>query len=292
MEKVIFFSDGLKVKGIFYLPTNYRLEKKVPGIVICGGYTSEKEGRSAQVVPPLTKAGFACLIFDYRGWGESDGERGRLICLEQVEDIKNATSYLLQRDEIEKDKVGILGLSLGGSHVVSAGAEDPRVRYVVAMYGVGDGGRWLRGMRTLVEWREFQEEIEKDKLERVKTGKSKRWDSLDIMRLSEREKEAYLSTHKKVEISLSSAESFMLYKPESVAKQISPRPIFFIHTESELLVPYEETVSMFNRAGEPKDLWIIPKSLVKMHFDIYKSPGPLDEVMKVVTNWMKKKIEV
>jgi fermentation-respiration switch protein FrsA (DUF1100 family) len=292
VEKVTFFSDGAKISANLYLPANYKNAGKTPGIVVCGGYTSEKEGRSAQVVPPLTAAGFACLIFDYRGWGESEGERNRLICSEQVEDIKSATSYLLQRDEVDAEKVGLVGLSLGGSHVVSAGAEDQRVKYVVGMFGVGDGARWLRGMRTLVEWRRFQEEVEKDSLERVKTGKSKYWDSLDVMRLSKEEKEAYLSTHKKTELSLSSAESLMNYRPEAVANRISPRPIFFVHTESELLVPYEETISMCKMAGEPKDLWIIPSSLVKMHFDVYKSPGPCDEVMKVVTDWIKGKLRI
>ena len=292
MEKVSFSSDGSRIRAVLFLPVNHRKGARAPGIVVCGGYTSEKEGRSAQVVPPLTAAGFACLIFDYRGWGESEGEKNRLICSEQVEDIKNATSYLLQRDEVDADKVGLLGLSLGGSHVVSAGAEDQRVKYVVGMFGVGDGARWLRGMRTLVEWRRFQEEIEEDRLERVRTGTSKRWDSLDIMRLSTEEKEAYLSTHKKTEISLSSAESLMNYRPEAVANRISPRPVFFVHTESELLVPYEETISMFKMAGEPKDLWIIPSSLVKMHFDVYKSPGPCDEVMKVVADWIKAKLRM
>lgn len=214
------------------------------------------------------------------------------MCPEQVEDIKSATSYLLQRDEVDAEKVGLVGLSLGGGLVVSAGAEDPRVKYVVAMFGIGDGGRWLREMRTLVEWRAFQKEMEQNMLARTKTGKSQYWDSLDIMRLSEKEKEAYLSTHKPVQISLSSAERLMNYRPEAVANRISPRPIFFVHTESELLVPYEETISMFKMAGDPKDLWIIPSSLVKMHFDVYKSPGPCDEVMKVVADWIRGKMKM
>ena len=290
-EKVEFFSDGSRIAGVFYLPENYRPGTRISGIVICGGYTSDKEGRSAQIVPPLLQAGFACLIFDYRGWGESEGNRNRIICSEQVEDIQSATSYLVQREEVNPETVGLIGLSLGGPHVISAAAEDLRVKYVVSMWGLGDGERWLRGMRNLVEWRKFQEAIEQDKLERVVTGKSKLWDSLDILLMNEKEKAAYLSTHKKVELSLSSAESLINYKPETVANRVSPRPIFFVHTETELVVPFEETVSMYRMAGEPKDLWIIPPSLVTMHFDVYKSPGPCDEVMKTVAEWIKAKLQ-
>ena len=291
-EKVEYFSDGSKIRGVFYLPQDYRPGTRVPAIVICGGYTSDKEGRSAQIVPPLLKAGFACLIFDYRGWGESEGEPNRIICAEQVEDIQNSTSYLLQRAEVLVESVGLIGLSLGGPHVISAAAQDLRVKYVVSMWGLGDGERWLRGMRNLVEWRKFREAIEQDKLERVVTGKSKLWDSLDILLMNEKERAAYLSTHKRVGITLSSAESLINYKPETVAMRVSPRPIFFVHTETELVVPYEETLSMYRMAGEPKDLWIIPPSLVTMHFDVYKSPGPCDEVMKTVADWITSKLKV
>ena len=215
-----------------------------------------------------------------------------MVCSERVEDAKSAFSYLLQREEVDRDKAGLMGFSMGGSHAVSAGAEDQRIKYIVSLWGVGDGERWLRGMRTLAQWRAFQQEIEKDKLERVRTGQSKRWDSLDIMLVSEKERAAYLATHQPVRLSLATAESIMNYKPEMSAHKISPRPVFFVHTQAELVVAFEETVSMFNLAGQPKDLWIIPPSLVEMHFNVFNSPGPFDKVMKVVAEWIKGKISV
>ena len=290
MERIIFYSDGLKLEGIFNLPVNYRMGEKVPAVVVCEGYTGRLGGKVSGVIKPLTEAGFACLLFNYRGWGESEGERNRMICPERVEDVKSAFSYLLQREEVDRNRAGLIGFSMGGSHVVSAGAEDQRVKYVVSMWGVGDGERWLRGMRTLAEWRAFQEEIERDKLERVNTGKSTQKDSLEIMLLSEKERAGYLATHQPVKICLNAAESIMNYKPETVAHRISPRPVFFVHTQAELVVAFEESVSMCRMAGQPKDLWIIPPSLVDMHFNVFKSPGPFDEVIRVVTEWIKSKI--
>jgi uncharacterized protein len=292
VEQISFYSDGLKLEGIFSLPPDYTQGRRVPGLVVCEGYTGRLGGKVSNVIKPLTEAGFACLLFNYRGWGGSEGERNRMICSERVEDVKSAFSCLIQRREIDPEKSGLMGFSMGGSHVVSAAAEDPRVNFVVSMWGVGDGGRWLRGMRTLAEWRAFQEEIEKDKLERVKTGKSAQKDSLEIMLLSDKERAGYLATHTPVKISLSAVESIMNYKPETVAHRIAPRPVFFVHTRAELVVAFEESVSMYRMAGSPKDLWIIPPSLVDMHFNVFKSPGPFDEVIRVVTGWIKDKMNV
>ena len=60
---------------------------------------------------PGTDLGYATLRFDMRGCGDSQGARGRVICLEQVEDTKSALSFLAGRPEVDAERIGVIGHS-------------------------------------------------------------------------------------------------------------------------------------------------------------------------------------
>ena len=65
-------SDGSRMAGELYLPKNRKPDEKLPGIVICAGTGGTKKELPTRLCPVLARAGFVCLGFDYRGWGESD----------------------------------------------------------------------------------------------------------------------------------------------------------------------------------------------------------------------------
>src|SRR5712692_12030055 len=76
------------------------------------------------VARTLVGLGYVALRFDMRGCGESEGVRGRVICLEQVEDTRNAVSYLASSIEIDAKRIGVLGHSFGAAVAVyAAGVE-------------------------------------------------------------------------------------------------------------------------------------------------------------------------
>ena len=91
MERhVSFYSDGLKLDGVLSLPDDLQPGQKRPAIAICHGFTQHKEIFSLSYGAALARHGFVALSFDYRGFGGSEGQRGRLIPLEQVEDARSA----------------------------------------------------------------------------------------------------------------------------------------------------------------------------------------------------------
>jgi fermentation-respiration switch protein FrsA (DUF1100 family) len=71
------------------------------------------------------------------------------------------------------------------------------------------------------------------------------------------------------------------YRPESVVEQISPRAIMWLHGDADERVSVEESVSMFNKAGEPKKLVILPGL---GHSDIVSGPG-LDQSLPHIKEW-------
>ncbi|HKB62546.1 MAG TPA: alpha/beta hydrolase, partial [Burkholderiales bacterium] len=98
-ERVGFVSDGFKLAGILHLPDAGPARRAA--FLVLHGFGSNKDGGGGMTVAKmLAGLGYAALRFDFRGCGESEGERGRVICKEQVKDTRNALSFLATRPEI------------------------------------------------------------------------------------------------------------------------------------------------------------------------------------------------
>ena len=129
-----------------------------PAILLCHGWGGLKEHLAERYAKSFAEAGFACLVFDYRGWGGSDGRlipeadepmlteagertvRARVVRevvdpLDQVADIRAAFAWLLSEDGVDPARVGLWGTSYGGGHVVSVAGSEDRVKAVVAQIG-------------------------------------------------------------------------------------------------------------------------------------------------------------
>src|SRR5581483_4482791 len=177
---VRFFSDGLQLDGVLFLPDTYRDGDRLPGVVICHGFTQHKEIFSLAYGTSLCRHGFACLSFDYRGFGGSQGQRGRIIPLEQVADARNALTFLGLQPEVDPKRLALLGTSFGGAVVQYAGAIDQRAQAVACFDGIGNGHRWFRGQRRQDEWLDFLARLEQDRVKRALTGESEYVDVSEI----------------------------------------------------------------------------------------------------------------
>ncbi len=101
-ERVGFVSDGLKLAGVLNLPDSRAAGEQRAAFLVLHGFGSNKDGGGGTAVAKMLAAlGYAALRFDFRGCGESEGERGRVICMEQVRDTRNALSFLAARTDID-----------------------------------------------------------------------------------------------------------------------------------------------------------------------------------------------
>ena len=258
-EAVSFYSGlSYKLAGVLVTPDDMRPGEKRPAIVVCHGYASWKERYSIRIAEELANAGYVSLAFDYRGFGESEGPRWRLMCLEQVEDIRNAITYMETRQEVDTKKIGLIGISLGGANVVYTGAVDKRPACIVSIVAVGDGERWLHSVRRDYEWVEFKKKLKKDDLNFVLTGKSELVHPLEIEAPPPDWREIWDRTFKeypermKMQFPLETARSIIEFKPDVLAGAISPRPLLVISDPNDTVVPPQEQVSIFEHALEPK----------------------------------------
>jgi fermentation-respiration switch protein FrsA (DUF1100 family) len=288
-KKVEFYSRECKLAGVLYRPDG--IKERTAGIVLCQGYTGTKELFLPLLAQAFCEAGYACLIFDYRGWGESDGEKARLFPVEQVEDIRNALTFLSIQEKVDPEKMGLYGTSFGGANSITVAAMDERVKCVVASLPIGNGGRWLRSLRRLWEWREFLQLIDEDRRNRIIGGKSRKMSAFDVVPPEPAIKEAMdavakegLHSFAEDEITLESAEAIIEYSPQDVVAQISPRPILFIHAGTDNLVSSEESEILYERAGEPKKLVIVPGAT---HVDFYLSDA-FSQVTALSLDWFRR----
>src|SRR5262245_63820968 len=98
-----------------------------------GGWCYVKEIVLPHYAEAIVQAGVAVLMFDYRGLGESEGEpRQHIDPWAQVEDYKNAISFVMKQPEIDARRVGIWGISYAVFCLNKVGANEPRVKCIVS----------------------------------------------------------------------------------------------------------------------------------------------------------------
>lgn len=132
MKKVNFNSEGAKLVGNLYYPTNYKEGTTYPAIIVSGSWTTVKEQMAGLYAQHFAEKGFITLAFDFRNFGESEGEP-RFYESPQLKkvDIKNAVTYLSGLKEVETSKIGAFGVCAGAMYTLMAAAEDDRIHTVV-----------------------------------------------------------------------------------------------------------------------------------------------------------------
>jgi uncharacterized protein len=133
---VTFTSGGLRLAGDLRLPVDspHAGPGGLPALVLTGPLSGVKDQVVGTYAELLAEKGFAALAFDHRNFGDSEGEpRQHEDSAGKLADLRDAVTHLAGRPEIDPDRIGIVGVCLGGSYAVRAAAFDPRVRAVVGI---------------------------------------------------------------------------------------------------------------------------------------------------------------
>ena len=143
-EKVSFqTSDQVTLRGWFYTPSAAEREK-LPCLVMAHGFSAVKEMGLEKFAEYFTsKLPIAALIYDNRGFGDSDVKDGsprqEILPYQQTSDYSDAITYAQSRQDVDPDKIGIWGTSFSGGHVLWVGATDKRVKAVLSQVPIVDG---------------------------------------------------------------------------------------------------------------------------------------------------------
>jgi fermentation-respiration switch protein FrsA (DUF1100 family) len=271
-KTVTYYSEGSVIAADLFTPDDAVEGRKYPAVAICQGFTGI---RSLALVYALgaafNAAGYVAISFDYRGWGASGGERGRLAPLEQVDDIRNTLTYLETLDLVDVDRLGLVGISYGCLTAPHAAAVDPRVKAVLGCLGVATGYQAVTNIRTPQEMAEWETQVKAARRNRVlfnEVDRSVR--SLDVFR--DRQSVAALPLvwdavpSWRNPMGFDSIGRVMDHRPIDYVSKISPRALGLLCAAEDTCADPHSLRQMFDAANEPKK-WIEVPGVG--HFDLY-----------------------
>jgi fermentation-respiration switch protein FrsA (DUF1100 family) len=151
-------TDGVELSA-WYLPGTNRA-----GVVVMHGSGSTRSDVLDQAAV-LAGIGYAVLLIDARGHGDSDGTAMDFGWYGDL-DIAAGTEFLATRADIDPGRIGVVGFSMGGEEAIGAAATDPRIRAVVAEGAMGRQAADKEWLSDAYGWRGWAQE----RLEYVQYG--------------------------------------------------------------------------------------------------------------------------
>lgn len=150
-REVFFDSGGVRCAADLYLPGE--AAGPVPCVVMGHGGSGTKRLGLPAYAEKFAGGGMAALVFDYRGFGASQGQPRQVIeVAAQREDYRAAVGYVRGLPEIDPRRVAVWGTSLSGGHVLTVAAADPAIAAVVSQVPMIDGMHRGRTLRQRVNW--------------------------------------------------------------------------------------------------------------------------------------------
>ena len=276
-KEVTFYSDGVACYAKVFFPQGFSNAGKTPGVVLGQGWAGthfsvEKYGAR------FAERGLVAMVIDYRGWGSSDSyisqaqstvstadpslakddrrftntktevvlKRTRLIPHKQVEDVRNAISWIQGEPGVDPDRIGIWGSSFAGGNVIVTAALDSRVKVIVGQIPA------ISGKNAPVGPVKLQGGALADAIKRARTGQGGDF-------------ETGFSTRRMVDSE--TQQMVAEYRPFQYLKAVGDRPVLLIVAEKEELINNRDNAqAALEVLTGPKNLIVVPGIT---HFEMY-----------------------
>lgn len=284
-EKVELWSEGVRLRGWLHRPDG--AAGRAPFVVQGPGWLGLADAKLYRPYhEAFAAAGFAVLIFDYRGFGESDGDRGTLSPAWQTEDWRNAIAYMRSRTDVDAARAAIFGSGgTGGGNAVAVAALEPDVRATISQVPVADGRDWLHRMRAEHEWVAFLASVEADRRARARGEGGTTVHPREGIMVETPERRA---TAVKADVDaripsavpLSAAQGILEYRPLDAAERV--RGLMVVAVEDDAVTPTDHAVRLYERARPPKKL-VLQRNTT--HYAAYTQNAA--QVIPLMVDWLR-----
>lgn len=276
-------SDSVTIRGWFFKPSE-PLSMSSPCLVMCHGFSALKEMDLDIFAEYFTsRLPISCLVFDHRGFGDSDTMEGQprheIIPAQQTSDTSDAITYAQSRPDVQADKVGLWGTSYSGGHALWVGAVDKRVKVVLSQVPCVDGYSNFQRLIRPDLMANLNQLFQNDRLDRANGKPPAMLPVIDAdphrpSALPTPDSYEFFSNWAKKsnwqnQVTLRSVEALREYYPSAHIHRISPTPLLMTVAVNDVLSPTDLSLNAFCRALEPKSLHILPGG----HFDAYSGPN-------------------
>lgn len=246
-EDVSFDStDGVRLKGWFI---KGRGEGRLPAVIVCHGLGANRSDFT-ELSAGLSGNGYNVFLFDFRGHGESERRASTFGYLEQ-RDLLGALNFIRSRNNVDAERIGVYGFSMGGAVAILTAAETGDIKAVISdssFTSLKEQGKRLFEGSILPSFLFFRPLV---------------W----------------------------MYETFFHLNADDVAPidrigNISPRGVMIIGGEEDEQMPSSDAMRLFAAAKEPKELWLIPGAV---HGGTVSIAG--DEYIKRILRFLDKRLK-
>lgn len=281
-QKVTFKNRyGITLAADLYLPKN-RGNQRLPALAVSGAFGAVKEQSSGLYAQAMAERGYVTLAFDPSFTGESGGEPRNVASPDiNTEDFSAAVDFLGLQANVDRERIGIIGICGWGGMALNATAIDKRIKAVVTstMYDMTRlMSKGYNDSVTLEQRTKTLEQLGKQRWLDAEQGapaygpvslELKGGEPQFVVEYADYYKSKRRGFHPRAINSngswtLTTPLSFMNMPILTYIKEISPRPVLFIHGENAHSRYFSETA--YAAAAEPKELMIIKGA---NHTDLY-----------------------
>lgn len=272
---------GFEIAGEVYVAKNADPSKKYPGLIIGAPYGGVKEQGPGVYANELALKGFVVLTFDQSFMGDSQGEPRQVSSPEIfTENFSAAVDYLGLLGNVDREKIGVIGICGSGGFALSAAQMDTRIKAVVtaSMYDISDTVRGeakltpsqlqaLKKQLSEQRWADAQNGYPEyianfplepaDEIPAELNPVDKIWFSFYGMKRGHH-------PHARGGFTTTSNLAFLNTHLLDFIDEISPRPILFIVGDKAHSNYYSKTA--YAKAAEPKELYVVADA---DHIDLY-----------------------
>lgn len=290
-EPTSFYSDGLKLDASFYWPDTPRADR--PLVVICSGYTGMKRIHPERYARFLTRQGYPCFGFDYRGFGASEGTPGEVRLEDQVTDIVHALAYVSAHTKAEGRPIVLIGWGMAGGLILEAARLGPPLRALIPINGFYDAIRVQKAVRGEEGWKDFSAWLQEERVKSAASGQVPKVDCFRIYPLDPVSK-GYVDSVLRATpgynsgadlASLAFADSLLNFAPEKRLDHLGQVPILIAHGDQNALHPTQEAEALHRSYPGPKTLhWIEGAG----HTEFMEDDNPIFiKLVARLDEWMK-----
>lgn len=299
MRKVQFKSENHTLSGVLVLPEG--APGPFPLVVMGGGWCYVKEIVLPHYAKGIVAAGSAVLMFDYRNFGESSGERRQHIDpSEQIEDFRNAVSYAETLPEIDPNRIGAWGISYAGGHALSVAAMDSRVKVAVSNIPVCNGYENMRRVHGSTRFNDLEELLLADRRARARGANEEgRLPMSSLTPATELSTWPFPTIHKvfhdiKVReapnhehwSTVESTELLLNYDVGPFARRIYDKPVLMVVAEGDDITLWDLEIDTYRSIPSArKELAVIPKV---SHMSLYSQQDHLTRAGAAASAFIKK----
>jgi len=270
---------GMTLAADVYQPKD--ASGKCAALAVSGPFGAMKEQASGLYAQTMAERGFITLAFDPSYTGESSGEPRNVASPDiSIEDFSAAVDWLGLQTNVERERIGIIGICGWGGMALSAAAVDKRIKAVVAstMYDMTRVmSKGYNDSVSLAQRTQVLEQLSRQRWKDAEIGTPAYQPPYNELKGGEAQflveyADYYRTPRGYHPRSINSGNAWTMTTPLAFMnlpiltyiQEIAPRPILLIHGENAHSRYFSETA--FAAAAQPKELWMVPGAV---HVDLY-----------------------